>query len=313
MGQLVHRVTRTIADWGLEQGYFATAQDAQAFYDELTWLCVNQYGAFNSGLVQRRLCTTSTACATPAARPSGPTTSRPEIDRVDPYERPQASACFIISVDDSIDDIWQLMGESARLFKFGSGVGADWSKLRSSREKLSGGGSPRARLLHAVQDATGGTIKSGGKTRRAAIMQTLKVWHPDIEEFVEAKQEEERKAWALIEEGYDGSFNGDAYGSVAFQNVNQSVRVTDEFMEAAAKRQPFGLKAVTDGRPSRPWTRRELLRRSPRAPTSAAIPASSTRTPSSAGTRCPTRARSTRATPAPSTCTSTTRRATSPA
>ena len=156
--------------------------------------------------------------------------------------------CFIISVDDSIDDIWQLMGESARLFKFGSGVGADWSKLRSSKEKLSGGGIPSGPVsFMRVQDATGGTIKSGGKTRRAAVMQTLKVWHPDVMEFVEAKQEEERKAWALIEEGYDGSFNGPAYGSVAFQNVNQSVRLDDAFMRAAEKGETYGLRAVLTG------------------------------------------------------------------
>ncbi|MFV1981282.1 MAG: vitamin B12-dependent ribonucleotide reductase, partial [Rhodothermia bacterium] len=146
------------------------------------------------------------------------------------------------------DDIWQLMGESARLFKFGSGVGADWSRLRSSKERLSGGGIPSGPVsFMRVQDATGGTIKSGGKTRRAAIMQTLKVWHPDIQEFVRAKQEEEKKAWALIEQGYDGSFNGPAYGSVAFQNVNQSVRVDDEFMAAAESETTFGFRAVTSG------------------------------------------------------------------
>ncbi len=247
--QLIHRVTRTIADWGLEQNYFATAKDGQKFYDELTWLCVNQYGAFNSpvwfnvGLHHQY-----------NVKDSGGKTiygwddKKGEITAVDPYIRPQASACFIISVDDSIDDIWQLMGESARLFKFGSGVGADWSKLRSSHEKLSGGGTPSGPVsFMKVQDATGGTIKSGGKTRRAAIMQTLKVWHPDVEEFVNAKQQEEKKAWALIEQGYDGSFNGPAYGSVAFQNVNQSVRVTDEFMKAAADDETFALRGVVYG------------------------------------------------------------------
>ncbi|MDT0632040.1 vitamin B12-dependent ribonucleotide reductase [Rubrivirga litoralis] len=247
--QLVYRVTRTITDWGRDQGYFASDADAEAFYDELTWLCTNQYGAFNSpvwfnvGLGAQY-----------GVRDSGGKTisgwdaERGEVVAVDPYERPQASACFIISVEDSVDDIWKLMGESARLFKFGSGVGADWSKLRSSHEKLSGGGIPSGPVsFMKVQDATGGTIKSGGKTRRAAIMQTLKVWHPDILEFVRAKQDEERKAWALIEEGYDGSFNGDAYGSVAFQNVNQSVRLNDAFMEAARAGRDFELTAVTSG------------------------------------------------------------------
>ncbi|HET6566315.1 MAG TPA: vitamin B12-dependent ribonucleotide reductase, partial [Rhodothermales bacterium] len=260
--QLINRVTRTISDWGHEQGYFASKQDADRFYDELTWLCVNQYGAFNSpvwfnvGLNHQY-----------GVRDTGGKTihgwdfEKKKITTVDPYERPQASACFIISVQDSIDDIWQLMSESARLFKYGSGVGADWSRLRSSKEKLSGGGTPSGPVsFMRVQDATGGTIKSGGKTRRAAIMQTLKVWHPDILDFVEAKQEEEKKAWALIEEGYDGSFNGPAYGSVAFQNVNQSVRVTDGFMQAAEKKQPYGLRTVLDGHVIEEVDARKLLR-----------------------------------------------------
>ncbi|MCY4158272.1 MAG: vitamin B12-dependent ribonucleotide reductase, partial [Bacteroidetes bacterium] len=247
--QLIHRVTRTIADWGYEQDYFASKKDADCFYDELTWLCVNQYGAFNSpvwfnvGLHDRY-----------GVQDSGGRTiwgwdaEQQDVMDVDPYEYPQGSACFIISVEDSIDDIWSLMSESARLFKFGSGVGADWSTLRSTQEKLSGGGTPSGPVsFMRVQDSTGGTIKSGGKTRRAAIMQTLKIWHPDVEEFINAKQEEEKKAWALIEQGYDGSFNGPAYGSVAFQNVNQSVRVNDEFMHAVDKGMPFGLREVKTG------------------------------------------------------------------
>ena len=247
--QLIHRVTRTIADWGTKQNYFATKQDGETFYQELTWLCLNQYGAFNSpvwfnvGLNQQYGVTDSGGKTI-----FGWDNKKKKVVAVDPYIRPQASACFIISVEDSIDDIWQLMGESARLFKFGSGVGADWSKLRSSREMLSGGGVPSGPVsFMKVQDATGGTIKSGGKTRRAAIMQTLKSWHPDIMEFVEAKQEEEKKAWALIEEGYDGSFNGPAYGSVAFQNVNQSVRVDDALMAAADDNAAYGLRAVKSG------------------------------------------------------------------
>ncbi|NBB85736.1 MAG: intein-containing adenosylcobalamin-dependent ribonucleoside-diphosphate reductase, partial [Bacteroidetes bacterium] len=247
--QLIHRVTRTITDWGKEQNYFATEEDGETFYEELTWLCLNQYGAFNSpvwfnvGLNQQY-----GVRDTGDKKIFGWDFEKEDVVGVDPYERPQASACFIISVEDSIDDIWQLMGESARLFKFGSGVGADWSTLRSTEEKLSGGGQPSGPVsFMRVQDATGATIKSGGKTRRAAIMQTLKCWHPDIMEFVEAKQEEERKAWALIEQGYDGSFNGPAYGSVAFQNVNQSVRLTDKFMEAARDDKPYGLRAVLSG------------------------------------------------------------------
>jgi len=259
--QLIHRVTRTIADWGLEQHYFASAEDSERFYDDLTWLCVNQYAAFNSpvwfnvGLHQQY-----------GIRDTGDKTiygwnrSKKKVTDVDPYENPQASACFIISVEDSIDDIWQLMSESARLFKYGSGVGADWSKLRSTREKLSGGGQPSGPVsFMRVQDATGGTIKSGGKTRRAAIMQTLKVWHPDIMEFVTAKQEEEKKAWALIEEGYDGSFNGPAYGSVSFQNVNQSVRTTDTFMAAADANEDYDLLAAQSLQPVDSMNARDVL------------------------------------------------------
>ena len=260
--QLVHRVTRTIADWGIEGGYFATKADGERFYDELTYCCLHQIGAFNSpvwfnvGLAHQY-----------GIRDTGGKTihgwnaATKAVEAVDPYARPQASACFIISVEDSIDDIWQLMGESARLFKYGSGVGADWSKLRSSREKLSGGGIPSGPVsFMKVQDATGGTIKSGGKTRRAAIMQTLKAWHPDVMEFITAKQEEEKKAWALIEEGYDGSFNGPAYGSVAFQNVNQSVRLDDAFMQAHETGTPYGLRAVTTGEVVESADATEMLR-----------------------------------------------------
>ena len=245
--QLVDRVTRTITEWGKEQDYFASEEDAETFYDELTWLCTNQHGAFNSpvwfnvGLGQQY-----GVRDTGDKKIFGWDFDEEDIVQVDPYVHPQASACFIVDVEDSIDGIWKTMGESARLFKFGSGVGADWSTLRSTEEKLSGGGVPSGPVsFMEVQDATGGTIKSGGKTRRAAIMQTLKCWHPDVMEFVETKQKEEKKAWALIEQGYDGSFNGPAYGSVAFQNVNQSLRVTDEFMEAAAQEETYPLTTVT--------------------------------------------------------------------
>jgi ribonucleoside-diphosphate reductase alpha chain len=259
--QLIHRVTRTIADWGTKQDYFASKKDGERFYDELTWLCVNQYGSFNSPVWFNVGLHHQYGIKDKGGKTLfGWDTKKKAIAAVDPYVRPQASACFIISVEDSIDDIWQLMGESARLFKYGSGVGADWSKLRSSREKLSGGGVPSGPVsFMKVQDATGGTIKSGGKTRRAAIMQTLKSWHPDILEFVEAKQEEEKKAWALIEEGYDGSFNGPAYGSVAFQNVNQSVRVDDAFMSAADENGSYNLLGVQTGQPVQEVSAADIL------------------------------------------------------
>jgi len=153
-------------------------------------------------------------------------------------------------MEDDIDGIWDAMKESARLFKFGSGVGADWSKLRSSKERVSGGGTASGPVsFMRVQDATGATIKSGGKTRRAAIMQILRADHPDIWDFVNVKAEEEKKAHALIEQGYDASFNGEAYQTADFQDVNQSVRIDDDFFELVEGDDHinYGVHAVTDG------------------------------------------------------------------
>jgi ribonucleoside-diphosphate reductase alpha chain len=148
------------------------------------------------------------------------------------------------------------------LFKYGSGTGTDLSSLRSTREKLSGGGRPSGPLSFLkVYDQVANVVKSGGKTRRAAKMNTLKDWHPDIEEFIDAKQKEEKKAWALIEQGYDGSYNGDAYGSVMYQNENVSVRVSDEFMEAALENREWWTRRVTDGKPCERKDARTLLRK----------------------------------------------------
>jgi ribonucleoside-diphosphate reductase alpha chain len=155
------------------------------------------------------------------------------------YEYPQASACFIQSVKDSMEDIMRLATSEAMLFKHGSGTGTDLSTLRSSKEKLSGGGNPSGPLsFMRVYDQIAAVIKSGGKTRRAAKMQSLKIDHPDIREFITCKTEEEKKAWTLIEAGYDGDHNSEAYDSVMFQNSNLSVRVTDEFMQAVEKPMP---------------------------------------------------------------------------
>ena len=262
--QLVHRVTRTIADWGMKDGYFADKDSADAFYNELTWLCVNQYGAFNSpvwfncGLYQQY--------GTGAGRGEGNffIDRKTKIARRAPtqYEYPQCSACFIQSVDDTMESIMNLALSEAMLFKFGSGTGTDLSSLRSTREKLSGGGRPSGPLSFLkVYDQVANVVKSGGKTRRAAKMNTLKDWHPDIEEFIEAKTKEEKKAWALIEAGYDGSFNGDAYGSVMFQNENLSVRVSDDFMEAAIAGREWWTKRITDGKPCEKKDARTLLRK----------------------------------------------------
>ena len=178
------------------------------------------------------------------------------------YEYPQGSACFIQSVDDSMEDIMRLATSEAMLFKFGSGTGSDLSTLRSTREKLSGGGKPSGPLSFLkVYDQVANVVKSGGKTRRAAKMNTLKDWHPDIEEFIEAKSKEEEKAWALIEQGYDGSYNGEAYGSIMYQNENLSVRVSDEFMEAAIEGREWWTRTVLSNKPCEKKDARTLLRK----------------------------------------------------
>src|SRR6266496_2505184 len=262
--QLIHRVTRTIADWGLADGYFAEAQAAEIFYDELTWLCLNQYGAFNSpvwfnvGLYHQY--------GVGKGAGAGNYFYNRETGKAEraasQYEYPQGSACFIQSVEDTMEDIMQLATSEAMLFKYGSGTGTDLSSLRSTREKLSGGGKPSGPLSFLkVYDQVANVVKSGGKTRRAAKMNTLKDWHPDIEEFIDAKQKEEKKAWALIEQGYDGSYNGDAYGSVMYQNENLSVRVSDEFMEAALEGREWWTRRVTDGKPCDRKDARTLLRK----------------------------------------------------
>jgi ribonucleoside-diphosphate reductase alpha chain len=249
--QLIHRITRTIADWGIKDGYFNKAA-GEVFYDELTWLCLNQYGAFNSpvwfnvGLFHQYGVGNQSSRGNWYYNRKTGQTERASTQ----YEFPQCSACFIQSVDDNMESIMHLAYSEAMLFKFGSGTGTDLSPIRSSKEKLSGGGRPSGPLSFLkVYDQVANVVKSGGKTRRAAKMNTLRDWHGDIEEFIDAKQKEERKAWALIEQGYDGSYNGEAYGSVMYQNENLSVRVSDEFMTAALQGGEWWTRSVTTGKP----------------------------------------------------------------
>ncbi|MDW7979362.1 MAG: vitamin B12-dependent ribonucleotide reductase [Verrucomicrobiales bacterium] len=249
--QLIHRVCRTIADWGVKDGYF-TKEDGEVFYNELCWLCLNQYGSFNSpvwfnvGLYQQY------GIGTRSSRGNwyfNRATGRAERAATQ-YEYPQCSACFIQSVEDNMESIMQLAYNEAMLFKFGSGTGTDLSPIRSAKEKLSGGGRPSGPLSFLrIYDQVANVVKSGGKTRRAAKMNILRDWHGDIEEFIEAKQKEERKAWALIEQGYGGPYNSEAYGSVMYQNENLSVRVSDEFMQAALEGREWWTRAVTTGQP----------------------------------------------------------------
>jgi ribonucleoside-diphosphate reductase alpha chain len=249
--QLIHRVCRTIADWGVRDGYFDKAK-GEVFYEELAWLCVNQYGAFNSPVWFNVGLYHQYKVGKDSARGNwffNRTTGQGERARTQ-YEYPQGSACFIQSVDDNMESIMHLAYSEAMLFKYGSGTGTDLSPIRSSREKLSGGGRPSGPLSFLkVYDQVANVVKSGGKTRRAAKMNTLRDWHGDIEEFIDAKQKEEKKAWALIEQGYEGSYNGDAYGSVMYQNENLSVRVSDEFMQAALDGKEWWTRRATDLKP----------------------------------------------------------------
>jgi ribonucleoside-diphosphate reductase alpha chain len=230
--QLIARVVNTIVRWGEEGGYFADAQSRDAFRDELTHLLVEQKMAFNS----------------------------PVWFNVGVQEKPQCSACFINSVKDTMESIMGLTRTEGMLFKWGSGTGTNFSSLRGSKETLSGGGIASGPVSFMKGfDAFAGVIKSGGKTRRAAKMVILNVDHPDIVEFIECKRKEERKAHVLIEQGYDSAIDGDAYSSIFFQNANHSVRVTDDFMRAAAEDKDWWTKNVIDGQPSEKLRARDLL------------------------------------------------------
>jgi ribonucleoside-diphosphate reductase alpha chain len=262
--QLVHRVARTIADWGMEDGYFATTQDGERFYRELAWLCLHQHGAFNSpvwfnvGLFHQY--GVKGAKCNWRWDPRTQDVAQPE----NPYEFPQGSACFIQHVADNMEDIMELARSEAMLFKFGSGTGTDLSTLRSHREKLSGGGRPSGPLsFMRVYDQIAAVVKSGGKTRRAAKMQSIKVWHPDVMEFIECKWKEEQKARCLIEKGgYEANFNGEAYSSIMFQNANLSVRVTDDFMQAVERNEDWTTRWVTNTQqPGPTYPAREIMNR----------------------------------------------------
>jgi ribonucleotide reductase alpha subunit len=249
--QTVGRVADTIAEWGLRR-HFRDAAAAQVFRDELTFLLLNQYAAFNSpvwfnvGLYQKY----GVLSDATNWRWDGETGRAVPLGPGEGYRYPQSSACFIQGVDDNMASIMDLAKSEAMLFKYGSGTGTDLSTLRSSREKLSGGGTPSGPMsFFKVYDTVASVIKSGGVTRRAARMQTLKVWHPDVMDFIDCKMKEEKKAQALIAAGYEANFNGEAYSSVQYQNTNISVRATDDFMRAALAGDNWVTTAVTTGQP----------------------------------------------------------------
>ncbi len=231
--QMIGRVVDTITAWGRKDHYFSSEEDAEAFSDELTYILLHQKACFNS----------------------------PVWFNCGIEEKPQCSACFILSVEDTMDSILDWYRKEGVIFKGGSGSGVNLSRIRSSKEQLAGGGTASGPVsFMKAADASAGVIKSGGKTRRAAKMVVLDVDHPDIEEFVKCKVEEEKKAWALIEAGYDASLDGPAYGSVFFQNANNSVRVTDEFMRAVEEDREWQTKYVTSGQSCDTYKARDLLR-----------------------------------------------------
>ncbi|HEV7515359.1 MAG TPA: vitamin B12-dependent ribonucleotide reductase, partial [Thermoanaerobaculia bacterium] len=234
--QLIGRVADTIAEWGREGGYFASAEDSDTFHAELTHILLHQYACFNS----------------------------PVWFNVGIEPKPQCSACFINSVEDTMASILGLAKTEGMLFKYGSGTGSNLSTLRSSKEPLAGGGTASGPVSFMKGfDAVAGVIKSGGKTRRAAKMVILNVDHPDIVDFIRCKEVEERKAWALIDAGYDTGFNvtGGAYDSIAYQNANHSVRVTDDFMQAVEADGDWSTRAVRGGRPMETHKARDLMKK----------------------------------------------------
>ena len=257
---LVTRVAETIRDWGLAQGYFKTPEDGATFHDELAHILLRQYAAFNSPVWFNVGCDRIEPNSDARNWHWNPVAGRVEFG-VTGYSTPQCSACFINSVQDSLDSILTLAKTEGMLFKWGSGTGTNLSPLRSSTEGLSGGGIASGPLSFMKGfDAFAGVIKSGGKTRRAAKMVILNIDHPDIIDFIECKSKEEAKAHTLVAAGYDGSSpDSEAYSSIFFQNANNSVRVTDDFMYAVLRDTDFSTKAVKDGRPMHTFKAKDLL------------------------------------------------------
>ncbi len=260
--QLVARVAETIRDWGLAGGYFATPQDAVIFHDELVSMLVAQRVAFNSPVWFNVGCDRLEPDSDAQNWHWDPKTGAVRFSTTG-YSTPQCSACFINSVEDSLDAILTLAKTEGMLFKWGSGTGTNLSSIRGSMELLSGGGTASGPLSFMRGfDAFAGVIKSGGKTRRAAKMVILNVDHPDIVDFIECKSKEEAKAFTLIKAGYDGSGpDSEAYSSIFFQNANNSVRVSDEFMHAYERDGDFTTRAVKDGAPIRTWKARDIMQK----------------------------------------------------
>jgi ribonucleoside-diphosphate reductase alpha chain len=256
VAQLVQRVVDTIAGWGTKDGYFKSGDDAQNFRFELAHLMLTQKACFNSPVWFNVGVKETRGYGWIYDETSG------RITKLESgFARPQCSACFIVSVKDSLESILDLAKTEGMLFKWGSGTGTNLSALREEDATLSGGGRASGPLSFMKGfDAFAGVIKSGGKTRRAAKMVILNSDHPDVEHFIWCKAKEEKKAHTLVEAGYDSSLDGDAYSSVFFQNANNSVRATDDFMEAAAQDSDWWTKSVASGQPLKRYKASDLLR-----------------------------------------------------
>jgi ribonucleoside-diphosphate reductase alpha chain len=260
--QLVGRVVETIRDWGMAGNYFATPEDAAIFHDELAHMLLTQKVAFNSPVWFNVGCDRLEPEADGQNWHWDPVTGGVRYSATG-YRNPQCSACFINSVDDSLDSILTLAKTEGMLFKWGSGTGTNLSSIRGSQETLSGGGQASGPLSFMRGfDAFAGVIKSGGKTRRAAKMVILNVDHPDIMDFIECKAKEEAKAFSLIKAGYDGSGpDSEAYSSIFFQNANNSVRVSDEFMRAYETDGDFTTYTVKDHQAVKTYKARDIMRK----------------------------------------------------
>src|SRR5579863_7395457 len=254
--QLIGRVVNTIADWGAEQHYFRTPEDAENFRDDLAHIMLTQKACFNSPVWF------NVGVKEPRGYGWYFDEAAGHVEKLNQGERrPQCSACFINSVGDTLESILDLAKTEGMLFKWGSGTGTNLSTLREEEGLLSSGGRASGPLSFMKGfDAFAGVIKSGGKTRRAAKMVILNADHPDIEGFIWCKAKEEKKAHTLIDAGYDSSLDGEAYGSIFFQNANNSVRATDDFMQAVVQDSDWWTKSVTAGQPVKRYKGRDLLR-----------------------------------------------------
>ena len=258
--QVVHRIAHTMRTFGEANGYFDSKESADAFEDELSHILVSQKGAFNSPVWFN--CGLSHDYGIKGQGGNWAWNfSKGAVEQTeDAYSRPQCSACFIQAVGDDLMSIFDLVKAEARIFKYGSGTGTNFSRIRARDEQLSGGGTSSGLMSFLkVLDTGAGATKSGGTTRRAAKMVILDMDHPDIETFINWKMKEEEKVWALIQAGYDSNFNGEAYQTVSGQNSNNSVRISDAFMEAVLHDGEWQTKFRTNGQVAKTYKARELM------------------------------------------------------